>query len=351
MPVPVHPVNTGAGALILKPAQLLYVCQIGRNEAAATGKSLGFVQQLPLLDREHGEFALPAALAPGVLEKQPVAAIRPFRPDFDGLRPAQAERRLQAQGEMCVGIAHLGQVAGGQLPRLADVGDVPPLADAVMFVVPGDDAGLADLFSPPSNLRHAVLHGGDGQPLRLPLLDQPFDVLGSQTAGAHMTIAHLLKLGRDPVQDVLTVTARVEAAVRIAATQLLQRVIEISHSLLPLLLEVVGSLLAPARCQCAARYGWCGSIGQCFCPSRTRERAEATRDTGHHARFAPVPQFLANRGAGLGVDAAFLLEAAHRYEPLTQARRASYRRAVEVRPRKRAESLDGRAAALNWMRQ
>ncbi len=76
--VAVHPVATGPGALILEASELLHVAFVGRDEAAPAGEALRLVEHPALLFIADRDFPLAAALGPGVLQNEPVAAIRPL---------------------------------------------------------------------------------------------------------------------------------------------------------------------------------------------------------------------------------------------------------------------------------
>src|SRR5262245_38942459 len=56
--------------------------------------------------------------------------------------------------------------------------------------------------------------------------------------------------------------------------------------------------------------GVCCMSGECFCPSRTAQRPEATRASGHHARFVQKSLKLAAAAPVLASMAGFLLEPA-----------------------------------------
>ncbi len=85
MPMAVHPMDARALALMLEPTQLLDVLFVGRNETAAAGESLRFVEQLPLLVGANRDRARASALAPGRLERQVIPAICPGGLELDGL--------------------------------------------------------------------------------------------------------------------------------------------------------------------------------------------------------------------------------------------------------------------------
>src|SRR5690606_32381050 len=114
---------------------------------------LGLVEHLALLRVADRDLARTPTLGPGVLERHPVPTVGPLGTDLDRLPAPQPEGRLQPQRRRRVRIRDPGELDAGQLPRLADVGDVLPVADAVVVVLAGDDVLFADLLGPPSQLR------------------------------------------------------------------------------------------------------------------------------------------------------------------------------------------------------
>ena len=97
MAVAVHPVAVSPGALVLEASELLHVALVGRNEAAPAGEALGLVEYPALVFIADPDFPLAAALGPGVLQNEPVAAIRPLGPNLDRLPAPLSECRLQLQ--------------------------------------------------------------------------------------------------------------------------------------------------------------------------------------------------------------------------------------------------------------
>ena len=130
MAVAVHPVDARPVALALEPVELLHVGPVGRYETTPAGKFLHFIQDAALLIIADRDRAGATAFGPAVFQHQGVTAVRPPRPDLERLFPPQAEGRLESQRHARVRISDLGEVAGGQLPGLADVGDVAPVGNA-----------------------------------------------------------------------------------------------------------------------------------------------------------------------------------------------------------------------------
>ena len=284
MAVAVDAVHACGRALVLEAPQLVDVAALCRDEAAPAGERLGLIEHLALLRVADRDLARSSALGPSVLERKPVAAIGPFRPDLDRLAPPQTEGCLQPQGHRRVGVGDPGELAAAQLARLADAGDVLPVADAVVVVVAGDDVLLADLLGPPSQFRHPVLDRAHGQAFRLPALDQPLDVLGLEARRGHVPVAHVVQLTGHQVEHALAIALRREAAVAVAPAQLLQLVVQVAHS------AAVGIVPRPVGCPSVviSRCRWCsfGQVSVSVRPGR-RSAAGTTRDTGHHSRFVP----------------------------------------------------------------
>ncbi len=152
-------VESGGGALVLEAAQLLGVGFVRRDEATLVGESLSFLARLPLLRLADRHFPRAAALGLGVLQGEYVAPVGPLGSDLDGLLPPQPEGSLEPQAHgryMEVGVRHPRQVVRLRSLRLADVGDVLPVADAVVVTIAGDDVVLADLLGPPAQFGHAA---------------------------------------------------------------------------------------------------------------------------------------------------------------------------------------------------
>ena len=101
-----------------------------------------------------------------------------------------------------------------------------------MVVVAGDDVLLADLLGPPAQFRHPVLDRAHGQTFRLPSLHQALDVLGLEACCSHVPVAQFLKLVGHQVEHALAIALGRVAAVAVAPAQLLQFVVQVSHSLL-----------------------------------------------------------------------------------------------------------------------
>lgn len=152
----VDAVRAGRRALILEAAQLLDVASLGRDEAAPAGQCLGLVEDLALLRVADRDLARPPTLGPGVLERQPVATVGPLRADLERLAASQSEGGLQPQRHCRVRIGDPGKLATGQLPRLADIGDVLPVADAVVVVVAAVAVAPAQLLQLVVQVAHSV---------------------------------------------------------------------------------------------------------------------------------------------------------------------------------------------------
>ena len=92
--VAMNPVDAGLGALMLEAPELLHVALVGRNKAAPAGEVFRLVEHPALFFIADRDFPRSPALGPGVLQRKPVAAIRPFGPDLDRFFAPQSERRL-----------------------------------------------------------------------------------------------------------------------------------------------------------------------------------------------------------------------------------------------------------------
>ena len=90
-----------------------------------------------------------------------------------------------------------------------------------MVIGAGDDVALADLLGPPAQFSHPVLNCADGQAVGLPARHQAFDVLGLQARGAQVPKVCLLELVGHEVEHTLAVALRSEAAIAVAAAELL----------------------------------------------------------------------------------------------------------------------------------
>ena len=96
----------------------------------------------------------------------------------------QTECCLQPQRHRCVRVGDSAEFGAGQFVRLADVRDVPSVANAAVVVAARDDVLFAELLGPPAQIGHPVLDGAHCQTLGLPPLDQPSTCLGLTLAEA-----------------------------------------------------------------------------------------------------------------------------------------------------------------------
>ena len=71
MPVAVEAVNADALALVTEVLEIVAICGIARrDQTLPLAKRLRLIDQLPLFERADGNLALPATLAPGILEHE-----------------------------------------------------------------------------------------------------------------------------------------------------------------------------------------------------------------------------------------------------------------------------------------
>jgi len=112
-----------------------------------------------------------------------IAAIGVAGLELDGLLAAQAESCLQAQTHVNMRISDAFQFFVTFLGFVL-AGNVVTLGNPQLGVVRRQDTGLADFFGPPAQVRETILQRTGGQSFGLPALQQDFDVLAFEQAGA-----------------------------------------------------------------------------------------------------------------------------------------------------------------------
>ncbi len=94
------------------------------------------------------------------------------------LFPSKPEGALQLQAHAHVFVLDPAKLFLGDFFGLTRFCNVASVRYAVVLVGAGHDVLLVDLFSPPSQCRHAILDGPDGEVFGLPVADQGLNVLG-----------------------------------------------------------------------------------------------------------------------------------------------------------------------------
>ena len=107
--------------------------------------------------------------------------------------------------------------------------DEGPVRDTVEIVMPRDDILPVDLLCPPPQRGHAVLLGADRDVVGLPVLDEPFHMLGLKQFCLQSPKAQGVKLIRDERQHPLAVLLGGVATIAIMATERLQLVVQVFH--------------------------------------------------------------------------------------------------------------------------
>ena len=218
--------------LLLVDLALRHVVAPARDQGAAPRQAAGVVEHRALPVVPDGDLPRPAALGPRRLQHDRAAPVRVRRHELDGLFPAQPERRLQPQRHPHVRIPHQRQAVRVQRAALVAVGDVRPVADAVVGVTAAHARPL-DVPRPPAQVRHAVLERPRRDPLAPPLAHQRVHVLAPQPRGAQPPEPEVVQRVRRLGQRERAVPPGDEAALPVPLLQAFQVEVQLPHAALP----------------------------------------------------------------------------------------------------------------------
>ena len=209
--------------------ELVLVGQVGGNHRAAPRQLSGPSQHGALLLGANGHYPLLAALGPTGLEADMVLLDGIGRLKLQALLATQAEGPLQLHRAAQALVLDLRQLLRRDLQGLRLVRDVNPVVDAVVGVVPRDDAGLVDLFRPPAQMGQAVFQGPHAQALLLPVLHQRLNVLRLHPQRRQIIKTQFHQIARRQGQNGAAIGLRGVRAIPVAGTDRQQRLFQIDH--------------------------------------------------------------------------------------------------------------------------
>lgn len=199
------------------------------NQRAVAERPVQLVQQLALDGVHDGDFPAAAVLAPARLEHDAVAVVGERRPELQCFLAAQAEGRLQAQGEGDARFVQPGE--GGRRQGAGAAALVGcPFGQAEAGVVARQQAGLADPVGPPAAPAEPVADGGVGDAVRLPGLDQGLDMAGLEVAGVLQVKAETVQIIGHGEQPAVSVGLGRAASVAVMRREPLEGILQAVHS-------------------------------------------------------------------------------------------------------------------------
>jgi hypothetical protein len=144
-----------------------------------------------------------------------IAPIRIERLELDGLLSPQSECLLESQTHEHVRISDARKLVT-KAAGLVLIGHELTFGNRQLRVVRRNEAALADLLGPPTQMCHAILQRAGDEPLGPPACEQCVDVLSLERTGAHLPETQFAQLPAELRQHAQSTCLCVVATIAVA---------------------------------------------------------------------------------------------------------------------------------------